>query len=233
MHIHIPELRYTFYGPIVFLSILIGIVVAAILMKKANVKKETVLYTVLLTFISILIFSAVTSVIITGDIKKIGFVGAGGALGLLVGVILSAFIHNDHVAESISAWIVALPLMYGLSKIACHIAGCCHGIQYNGAFSVTYEVHNNTAYFPVQLSETAVFTIIFVIALFLYMKMENKLNVATAVLLASGLSKFILDFLRESHGEKAITGYQILVLIITILGAILIQLFRPAKHSDT
>jgi prolipoprotein diacylglyceryltransferase len=169
---------------------------------------------------------------LTGDIKKIGFVGAGGALGLLVGVILSAFIHNDHVAESISAWIVALPLMYGLSKIACHIAGCCHGIPYSGTFSVTYEVYNNTPYFPVQLTETAVFIIIFVIALFSYLKMENKLKVATIVLLASGGAKFILDYLRESHGEKAITGYQILVLIITLSGAILIQLFRHPKSTD-
>ena len=45
---YIPELRYTFYGPIVLLSIIAGVIVAAILMKKAGVKKETVLYTVLL-----------------------------------------------------------------------------------------------------------------------------------------------------------------------------------------
>ena len=33
---------------------------------------------------------------------------------------------------------VTLPLIYGLAKIACFIVGCCHGIPYDGLFSVTY-----------------------------------------------------------------------------------------------
>ena len=231
MNIYIPQLQYTFYGPIVFGSIIIGIIIAAFLMKKANAKKETVIFTVLLTFVSILICSAMTSILITGDIKRIGFVGAGGAMGLLLGIILSAFIHNDHVAESISAWIVVLPLMYGLSKIACHIAGCCHGIPYHGMFAVTYEGYNNSSFFPIQLTETFVFLVIFIVALILYLRTNNKLRIATATLLASGFAKFLLDYLRESHGNSAITGYQTFVLIITILGAISIQLFNNKKAT--
>ena len=227
---YIPELRYTFYGPIVFLSIIAGVVVAAILMKKAGVKKETVVYTVLLTFISILVFSAMLSILLSGDIRKVGFVGAGGALGLLVGVIFSALIHRDHITESISAWIVTLPLMYGLSKTVCHIAGCCHGIPYNGPFSVAYELYDNVALFPVQLTETITFLIIFIIGFMLYLKTSDKLRAATIVLLASGFSKIALEFLRESHIGEIISGYQILVFCITILGAIIINIMaRPAK----
>ena len=226
MSFYIPKLQYTFYGPIVLGSILIGIIVAAFLMKKANAKKETVFYTVLLTFISILTFSAIISVTLSGDIKRIGFVGAGGALGLLVGIIASAFIHNDHVPESIAAWIVAAPLMYGLSKTACHIAGCCHGIPYHGIMHVTYEEYGNASYFPVQLTETITFLIIFAVGFILYLKSDKKLKVASIILLASGLAKISLEFLRESHIGKTISGYQILVLIITLSGVLSIQLFK-------
>ena len=191
------------------------------------------LYTVLLTFISIMVFSACVSILLSGDIRKVGFVGAGGALGLLAGVILSALIHKDHITESISAWIVTLPLMYGLSKTACHIAGCCHGIPYNGPFSVSYEIYDKVPLFPVQLTETITFLIIFLIGFILYLKTSKKLRTATIILLASGICKIILEFFRESHIGVIISGYQILVLCITVSGAVLINIIgKCAKNAS-
>ena len=50
---YIPEFKYTFYGPIVLGSILIGIIVASCLMAKAGTRKETVGFTAILTFVTI------------------------------------------------------------------------------------------------------------------------------------------------------------------------------------
>lgn len=230
MNFYIPELKYTFYGPIVFISIIIGMLVACFLMKKSGVKKEAVFYTALLTFVSILVCSASLSVALSGDIRKIGFVGAGGALGLIIGAITSALINNDHISESISAWIISAPLMYGLSKTACHIAGCCKGIPYSKSFRVTYQLYDNKSFFPIQLTETFVFLIIFFVGLFLYFKIKNKMNVAAFILLLSGLSKIALEFLRESHIGKFISSYQIIVLSITLIGVITILLL---SHFST
>ena len=219
----IPELKYTFYGPIVMLSIIIGIIVACVMMKKAGVRKETVIYTVLLTFVSIIICSFIISVNLSGSIRKVGFVGAGGALGLLIGAFASAFIIRDHIEESIAAWIVVSPLMYGLSKTACHIAGCCNGIPYNGVFCVSYGARGGQSFFPVQLTETFVFLVIFAIGLMLYKRMEKPLNAGMIVLLASAFAKVGLEFLRESHMGSIITGYQILVLAIAFAGCVVMR----------
>lgn len=217
---YIPELKYTFYAPIVLASIMLGMAAAAILMRRAGVKKQTVLYTSLLTFVSIIIVSFATSVVLSGDIRRIGFVGAGGALGLLIGAVASALIHGDHVSESLSAWVVSAPLMYGLSKIACHITGCCKGVPHSGTFRVIYERYDGQSFFPVQLTETISFLAIFIIGLILYAKMKNKLNAAIITLVLSGVFKIGLEFLRDSHLGKVVTGYQILVLAITCVGAI-------------
>ena len=220
---YIPDLKYTFYGPIVLSAIIIGIVVACLLMAKAGAAKGTCFYTALLTFVMIIMVSFMTSIALNKDIRNIGFVGAGGALGLILGAVTSALIHRDHITESIAAWITSAPLMYGLSKIACHIAGCCNGIPYTGTLAVTYEAKNHGSYFPVQLTETVSFIFIFIIGLILYLKLGDKTRTAIITLILSGITKTGLEFLRESHIGQTISNYQILVLCITFAGAAAIR----------
>ena len=230
MNIHIPNLEYTFYGPIVLLSIVIGIIIARILMRNAGVKSITCFYTAIFTFISILVCSVIFSISLSGNIRTIGFVGAGGALGLIVGAVTSAIIHRDHISESMSAWIIVAPLMYGLSKIGCHIAGCCNGIPYNGFFTITYASKGSTSYFPIQITETIVFVLIFIIGLILYLKSKNKTRVAIFVILLSGIAKIGLEFLRESHMGHIITSYQVIVFMIALTGAL--SLFFVDKKAE-
>ena len=210
---YIPELAYSPYALIVMLSIILGIVVACILMRRAGASRQTVFYTALLTFVMIIAVSFLVSFYITHDIRRVGFVGAGGALGLVLGVLISAFIHNDHPGASVSAWVVSAPLMYGLSKIGCHIAGCCHGIPYTGPLAVTYACHGDASCFPVQLLETVVFLVIFAVGLALYLHLREKLPAALITVAVSCAAKVLLEFLHESH-TGGISGYQILVMSI-------------------
>ena len=212
-------------------SIIIGLIVASILCRRAGASKQTVLYTALLTFVMIIVVSFMMSLILSGSILKVGFVGAGGALGLVLGVVISGFIHNDHVKETIAAWVVVSPLMYGLSKIACHIAGCCNGIPYHGLCSVTYESHDGASYFPVQLLETVVFLVIFAVGLVMFLKARDEAyyNVASIVLLLSGVAKDAIEFLRESHTGQTISSYQILVLSIAVIFVVVFQVMRKRE----
>ena len=219
---YIPELKYTFYGPIVLFSILIGIIVACLLMHKAGVEKKNAIYTAVLTFVSIITFSFIMSFNLTKDIRKVGFVGAGGALGLIIGIIISVLIHRDHIRESICAWIISAPLMYGLSKIACHIAGCCNGIPYSGHLAVSYGAKSGESFFPVQLAETVCFLIVFALGLILYFKLKDKLLTASIILMLSALTKIGLEFLRESHIGQTISTYQIIVFSIAAGGVMAI-----------
>ena len=49
------------------------------------------------------------------------------------------------------------------------------------------------------------------------MRMTDKLKVAGIVMALSCIAKVALEFLRESHAGKIISGYQILVITITVV----------------
>ena len=53
----IPELKYSLYSPIVLLSIVIGIIMASLLMKKAGVTGKSIFYTDMLVFVFIIVLN--------------------------------------------------------------------------------------------------------------------------------------------------------------------------------
>ena len=231
MHFVIHEPTISLYAPIVLASIVAGIIAAVLLMKRAGAKPQTLGLTAVLTFVSILMFSFMLSYLITGDIRKVSFVGAGGALGLIFGATASVIIHRDHVKESFAAWIVAAPLMYGLSKLACHVTGCCYGIKYDGPMYVIYPDAENAPYFPVQLAEVVVFLLIFAVGIVIFRK-KSYLTAAGVALGLSAAAKICLDYLRESHGTAIVTWYQILVAVITAAGYIVIAIIKK-KYDNS
>ena len=94
--------------------------------------------------------------------------------------------------------------------------------------SVTYESHGGASYFPVQLLETVVFVVIFAVGLVLFLKAsgDKMLSVASLVLLLSCVAKVSIEFLRESHVGKTVTGYQVLVVAVTAVSIVVFQVMR-------
>ena len=84
--------------------------------------------------------------------------------------------------------ILSLPLVYGLSKVACAVAGCCGGIPYEGLFKVKYISVQNIWQFPVQITETIVFIIIFIFC----QKNKDKKNIEYITLSLCAIFKFLL-----------------------------------------
>ena len=91
--------------------------------------------------------------------------------------------------------ILSLPLVYGLTKIACFIAGCCGGIPYEGIFKVKYVDALNIWQFPIQITESIIFLLIFIVCHFF--KKNNNINYIAMTLVY--IFKFLLDFLRYDH----------------------------------
>ncbi len=229
----IPEFKYSLYSPIVLLSIIIGIIMASLLMKKAGVTGKSIFYTDILVFVFIIVCSFMMSIALTGDIRRISFVAAGGAAGLILGVTLSIFIINEKVIDTAAAWVLVTPLMYGLSKIACFVSGCCYGIRYRGPFNVIYVAKGNDSFFPIQLLESIFFVIIFFIGLLLYLKLADKrLLVARLVVILSAITKIGLEYLRFNHAERGVSGYQVIIFIIAC-AAYLLVVFIDKKCSKT
>ncbi|MBO4510103.1 MAG: prolipoprotein diacylglyceryl transferase [Lachnospiraceae bacterium] len=220
--------RFT-YGIIIVSSILIGCFAAACLMKYSGARKETIFYTVVINIVMILAFSLMLSVLLTGSILKMGFVAVGGAAGLLFGITFSAILHKDHSRECFSAWIISAPLMYGLSKIACHLTGCCKGIEYKGLINVRYKKLTGGPFFPAQITETVVFILIFLIGLILYLRMKDKLKAAVVVMVISAAAKFGLDYLRYTHVGVIISDNQIMIICLSVITIIVVHFLNKSN----
>lgn len=234
--IYIAEMKYSLYAPIVLASIITGMFVQGLLMKKSGVRGQSVLYGALLTFVSIMVFCFIFSIWLSGDLRSVGFVGAGGAFGLVAGAVASSLIFDENKSMLLTSWILVAPLMYGLSKIACHTAGCCYGIPYHGYLNVVYESKGNDSFFPVQLAETTVFVFIFVIGLIIYLKaFEKKENrkyhflSAKIVIILSAAGKIGLEFLRYSHIGKIVSTYQVIIFIIAMITFVTVCIFEKLK----
>ena len=153
----------------------------------------------------------------------IGFSSFGAGVGLL----LSAFIFEKIIplkGKLVKYSTLSLPLIYGISKLACFFAGCCYGIPYNGLFKVKYPFVMDKFLFPVQLLESILFIILFIIL----SKLKNKNNIVYYVIISSAVLKYLLDFFRYDHVNKSITSNQI-VCIISIIVLIIYIVSKKLK----
>lgn len=138
-------------------------------------------------------------------------------------------VFPEYRAELRKGYIVVLPLTYGISKIGCFLAGCCYGLPYNGPFYVKY--HGDMVYvsemtlFPVQLAETVVFILIFLVGYY-WAYVKDLENATILILCVCALAKFLLDYLRASHTNQILSMNQIACIIVAALTRFLQCHFR-------
>ena len=156
------------------------------------------------------------------DFNKIGLSSYGAAIGIIILLIIFAKQYKKNVKELINNILPAIPLMYGISKIGCFLAGCCYGIKYNGPLSITYKYSlsapKNISLLPIQIIETITFILIY---LYISKKKKENKNIIGITLLLCGLSKFLLDYLKMNHIDKILTVNQIVSIPFIIIGLIL------------
>ena len=212
----ISKINFPIYGILILTSITLSIIYIYHMIKKENIYDKNI-YLFFLMYISFSIVFGIIYTLITSNELVIGLSSYGG----LIGAILSAFIFEKIISfddKLIKYVIISLPLVYSVGKIACFICGCCYGIPYNGIFNVTYKDDLNTPLFPVQLLETIVFFIIFLIC----NKMKNNSKIIYIALIVSAFFKFLIDFLRYDHLSKIITINQLISIIIIVISIILL-----------
>lgn len=210
----VSHIDFPIYIIIIILSIFFGMIYIFKSLKKSIRIDNNIFLYFLLTMLLILFFGKVFTMITSKstDFLTIGLSSYGGAIGLIVS---SLFFEKIMKLDGflIKYSIISLPLIYGLSKIACFIVGCCYGLPYNSFFSVTYTNGLNIPLFPVQFVETIVFIIIFIIC----NKYKNCKNIIWITIFTSSLFKFLLDFLRYEHINKIITINQIISIFLMVV----------------
>lgn len=161
---------------------------------------------------------------------SIGFSSLGAAIGGMIFLGIYALIFRKNIKFIYEKTLVTFPLMYSIGKIGCFVSGCCYGIKYSGLGAITYNssvvAPNGVSLFPIQIVESIFFLLIFTYMIYLHKK--NKVNILVLLLLC-GITKFILDFLRNSHVGVFLSLNQIVSLIFIVISVIL--LFKNKKES--
>jgi len=226
MQIIIPEFSRSPYAPIVMLSVAIGYAVAVLRMRKFGVNKQTILYTSLLSFVCTMAGSFMMAFRITSEGIGIGFSGLGAAVGLITGVFISEIIIKDKPDLVMTSFVVAAPLMYGLAKIGCFLAGCCHGKEYYGPFAVVYSNEHAGSYFPIQLVDMVIFILLHVFAVIITNKMKNKVRAIYIILGVTIPVRFAIEYTRYYHDGSLIAPGQVTVLIAGVLAVIMVFVWK-------
>lgn len=211
---------------ITFLSafVLAYIIDYFVLVKRA-VPKRYIGYSLFLNTFLIIYGSRMYGVIVSGFKKNIfesGTASIGGLIGLILGTITIGLICKNERKFFFEAYILTIPLMYGISKLGCHFVGCCHGINYDRSFAVSYNnaVTVGGPYFPVQLTESIVFTCIFILCAILYLAFDFKYHIPLVLGLCA-LAKFSLEYLREEHVGVFLSPNQLVCIMFFIIAIIL------------
>ena len=214
----IPKLHFPIYGIIIVLSIIIGILYIYGNLKKEKYNNKQILLYFFMYLVFAFIFGKIYTVLAYG--KDTFFEASLSAYGGLIGVVIASVIYEKILPANgrvIKYTILSLPLVYGLTKIACFVVGCCGGIPYTGIFKVKYINGLNIWQFPIQITETIVFLIIFIICHLL----RNKKNISYITLILASIFKFLLDFLRYDHLNIIITKNQIFSIILILVVVII------------
>ncbi len=199
------------YRWMILLSLVAGLLTAALTMKRRNVPGNYILMSVFLNVLLIL-FGGIASTYFLSSGGETGLTSTGGAVGMLMGALIFSVITPQYRRDFFCSYILALPLMYGISKIGCTFAGCCAGMHYEGPFAIT-GIHGGSV-FPIQILEVIVFLIVFAVSLFLELKDKFR-PFAAAIIYA--LIKILLDFLRDTHKIDVFSPNQYLCFMVIIL----------------
>lgn len=206
------------YGIIIVLSIIIGVFYIYYNLRKEGITNKQVLLYFIMYVTFAFVFGKMYTMLAYGinDAITAGLSAYGGLIGVVfASIVFEKILPVD--GKIIKYTILSLPLVYGLTKIACSVMGCCGGLPYEGLLKVKYPFVLNIWQFPVQIIETiSCLTIFFICQLF----HKNK-NINYIVLIAVSLTKFSLDFLRYDHIETLITKNQIFSIILILITIIL------------
>lgn len=221
------------YSISMLLSFFISFSISAVILIKENVNKTLSMCSGILFTMLSLYFGAVYSFLFYREDKSIGFSSIGGLIGFFIGISVFCIIFKEYRERLLKVYTLIIPLLYSISKLGCFFAGCCEGICYDKIFNVIYfgKVAHivNTKLFPVQLLESIVFLSIFLFIFYLtcVKKIFYKKAIYFNVTLCS-FSKFLLDFLRNSHEGEVLSINQIACIIVFFI--MIIFLIKDNKN---
>lgn len=217
------------YAILLITSLILGFIFIYFNLRRKNFPRNILGYMTMLNIAFTLYFGELLSIITSNNFLSFseefyipGPSSLGGAIGLLLAMIIFTKIYKNNKQDIYNTYALAVPLMYGISKLGCHLVGCCYGIPYNGflATSSIFEEKYDKL-FPIQLLESVIFILIFIISIIIYTR-RIQINYIAIEMIICAISKFVLDYLRYSHIDVVLSINQIICLIFMCIGALII-----------
>lgn len=227
---YIPIINFPLYILCILLSYVCSVIFQYKFLSKNNVEKQYIyLYLLLFSILSLfggILFSSAERI---GNEYSfsIGLSSYGGFFGGLFSAYFFSKLTKNKNSIFIKSSLLSLPLMYGVAKLGCLFAGCCHGIHYYGPLNIKYEIHHGESFFPIQLLESISFLILFAILMFF----NKKKNISYVIIILSALLKFLLDFLRISHVGVILSLNQVISLVLIVVTLILMVCRRNSTSK--
>ncbi len=130
-----------------------------------------------------------------------GIVFYGGLIGGIGGALLGARIMKRRMRDLIVSIVPFVPLGHAVGRIGCLMAGCCHGMEYNGPLAVHYAnsvlgLSPEQGYFPVQPLEALLNVVICGILLLVEKRKKLGSELLFLYLGLYAISRFSLEFFR-------------------------------------
>lgn len=161
---------------------------------------------------------------------SLGFSSLGGMFGGLLGLFVYSILLKKNFKYVLILFMPSIPLMYAIGKIGCFVAGCCHGIPYDGIGHIVYVNSKvavlNIPLFPVQIVESFVFFMIFIYVISRYLKNLISIKLIMKEIIICSIAKLLLDFFRYDHVIKIITTNQIMCLVLIVISCIYLYFLK-------
>lgn len=245
------------YGLMILLGGIAGVLVAIYLGYKLSIKREDIIFSYLYGAIGLIVGAKILYLLIEMpwiidnmdlliqnpeyilSLFTGGFVFYGGLIGGLI--MMHYYCRKYHVPmkDMLSVIIPAVPLVHAFGRLGCFFAGCCYGIHYEGPFSITFTrsgyAPNDVPLFPVQLMESAVNLLIFLILFFTARKKKQPGKILSLYLLMYSVMRFFMEFLRGDAVRGIFFGLSISqwVSILLFISGILLITRKPKKIVET
>lgn len=159
-----------------------------------------------------------------------GLVFYGGLIGAFLGAIIYTRYYKMATTDLIEGIMPSIPLFHAFGRVGCFLAGCCHGIEYDGIFSVTFTnspaAPNGVPLFPVQLAEALLNFILAGILSVMYTKKLRRGTVTATYMISYAIIRFVLEFFRGDliRGVAILSTSQWISIAMLIVGVALVIL---------
>ncbi|QHI71784.1 prolipoprotein diacylglyceryl transferase [Aminipila terrae] len=216
--LNICGLKIASYGLVNLIAFTVGIVIACLRAKKNGISPEQEFLMLLHALIGAIVGGKLLYLICSlGDIwnnkaiifKDInhftsymegGFVFYGGLLGGLAAAFLYCHYYKKPPVKMIELSVPSIPLIHGIGRIGCFMAGCCYGIPVKSKISVVYTnsiaAPNGIPIFPIQLLEAGINFTLFIILMIYSQKPHKPYKLLGLYLTFYSIERFFLEFLR-------------------------------------